>query len=216
MMEKVDFKPNVGFLVVKKFGVLYREYSWPADSDQVVYAIPRKGIGPEVYPKKYRGIDREPLYAYSRSEEWVPKEWVALDVLAKLEEEGKAGEDFIFDLDDAKKIFPALQKPDDYEIVWAKNELSNDPVPAKSLLLGYEPTWFWGDHFSAIADCMCFPKWHGTDDEGKLFMPYFERLNEYALFESPAVAKDFLDFYLSQGWTETGDYFIAEVRLLAE
>jgi len=211
MIARVDFKPNTGFLVAKKFEVLYREYPHPADSDQIVYAIPRAGIGPEVFLKKYRGIYREPLCAYSRS-----KERVARDVLAKLEKEGKAGEDFIFDLDDVKKIFPALKRPDDYEIIWAKNELSNGPVPEKSLLLGYEPTWFWGDHFSAIADCMCFPKWHGTDEEGQLFMPYFERLNEYALFESPAVAKDFLDFYLSQGWTEKGDYFTAEVRLIAE
>ena len=24
--------------------------------------------------------------------------------------------------------------------------------------LGFEPTWFWGDHFSAVCDCVCFPR----------------------------------------------------------
>lgn len=31
---------------------------------------------------------------------------------------------------------------------------------------------------------MCFPRWHGTDKEGVLFGEHYERLNDYALFDS--------------------------------
>ena len=58
---------------------------------------------------------------------------------------------------------------------------------------------------------MCFPRWHGTDPEGALFLSYFQRLNAKGLFDEPDVASAFLSFYLSFEWTEKGDYYIAEV-----
>ncbi len=66
---------------------------------------------------------------------------------------------------------------------------------------------------------MLFPRWHGTDKEGELFMPYFRQLNSHGLFATPAIAQDFLDYYHSFDWTEhdtNGDYVVAEVfiRLL--
>ena len=63
---------------------------------------------------------------------------------------------------------------------------------------------------------MCFPKWHGTDNEGTLFAVYYEHLNEHALFNSREEAQEFLDFYRSFDWTETGDYVIAEICLPEE
>ena len=58
---------------------------------------------------------------------------------------------------------------------------------------------------------MCFPTWHGPDQDGTLFLEYFSRLNEYGLFPSADLAKEFLEFYLSFDWTETGDYLIAKI-----
>ena len=82
--------------------------------------------------------------------------------------------------------------------------------------LGFEPTWFVGDCFSAVCDCMCFPKWHGTDKEGVLFVEHYERLNQHALFNSRNEAQAFLDFYRSFDWKETGNYVIAEICLPEE
>ena len=79
-------------------------------------------------------------------------------------------------------------------------------------MLGYDPTWFIGDHFSAIADCMCFPLWHGTDEAGTLFKTYHDRLNGNALYDNAEDALEFLNYYRSFDWTETGEYVIAEVR----
>ena len=62
---------------------------------------------------------------------------------------------------------------------------------------------------------MCFPRWHGCDPEGTLFLPFFERLNENALFDTADDATEFLDFYRSHDWTESGDYFIADVWSVA-
>ena len=80
--------------------------------------------------------------------------------------------------------------------------------------MGYEPAMFGGDWFSALSDCMCFPIWHGTDKEGELFMKYHDNLNQYALFDTPEMAGEFLDYYLSFDWTERGSYVIFEVRLV--
>jgi len=68
-----------------------------------------------------------------------------------------------------------------------------------------------GDHFSASCDCLCFPRWHGTDPEGLLFREHFSRLNRDGLFRSAQEARAFLRYYLSFDWTETGEYEIAEV-----
>ena len=62
---------------------------------------------------------------------------------------------------------------------------------------------------------MCFPLWHGTDTEGVLFKKYHNKLNQNALFDAPEIAKEFLKYYLSFDWTETGEYTITEVRLVS-
>ena len=69
-----------------------------------------------------------------------------------------------------------------------------------------------GDHFSAVMDSMCFPRWHGPDPERNLLSRFHERLNVSGLFPSAADAREFLTFYRSQPWAETGKYVIAEVR----
>jgi hypothetical protein len=60
---------------------------------------------------------------------------------------------------------------------------------------------------------MLFPRWHGTDEEGELFIKYFNQLNSFGLFNSIETAEEFLQYYLSFDWTERDDYYIVEVLL---
>ncbi len=60
---------------------------------------------------------------------------------------------------------------------------------------------------------MLIPRWHGTDEEGTLFLDHFSKLNRHGLFPTAQEAETFLKYYLSFDWTETGDYEIAEVFL---
>ena len=117
---------------------------------------------------------------------------------------------------DARRVYSLLRNPERWEVIWAGN--SDEAVDRSDVgaTLGFEPTWFVGDRLSALCDCMCFPRWHGTDKEGVLFAEHYERLNEHALFNSRDEAKEFLEFYLSFDWTETGDYVIAEICLPEE
>src|SRR6185369_8576769 len=103
------------------------------------------------------------------------------------------------------------ETPNTYEIVWTQIADRHAERPPGFVRLGFEPTYFTGDHFSAICDCMCFPRWHGTDSEGVLFAGYFARLNANGLFDDAALAAEFLSYYLSFDWTETGEYDVASV-----
>ena len=60
---------------------------------------------------------------------------------------------------------------------------------------------------------MLIPRWHGTDEEGTLFLKYFKQLNSFGLFNSIENAKEFLEYYLSFDWTERGEFYITEVFL---
>jgi hypothetical protein len=92
-----------------------------------------------------------------------------------------------------------------------KNCRNVEKAPAGFSSIGFEPPFFYSDHFSASCDCMLVPRWHGTDKEGALFKEYFQMLNQYGLFADPLTAERFLKYYLSFDWTETGDYCITEV-----
>jgi len=212
--------PNSGYLIVKTFERLYREFSKPWDGPGHFYGIPKKGVPASRRKKRYRGIDRDALEHHSDEDERTfgdliaPRiEPAAQRLLAELEEAGKAADDFIRLLDDALEVFSLLERRQGFELIWAKNYLCDAEQPPASELLGFEPTWFGGDHFSAIADCLFFPRWHGPDKNGTLFTSYYESLNENGLFATAKEAFDYLDFYRSFDWTEKGRYTITEVRL---
>ncbi len=211
--------PRAGFLIVRTFEYLYRHFAKPAKHDRVVYSVPREGVPPQQIAKQYRGIDREALEAWSLQDLELglpniptPTERDACLAMHELECQGASDDDFIFSFADARRVFSRLQLPEEWELIWAAEATAGKDVPPQGRLLGYEPTWFSGDHFSAVCDCLCFPRWHGTDVEGELFTPHYERLNAHALFDTVAEAEGFLRFYQSHDWTETGDYVIAEVR----
>jgi hypothetical protein len=209
------------FLIVKVYENLYYNFYKPAPPETCIYSIPREGAGPDDYGKHYRGMDREAL------EPWIeefrglpgcedgPHEPLAQNAMLDLEEEGKADHDFIFKSDDAQSMLDLLQHPLNWELIWAsRSELRSPGQPAGDRL-GFDVTWFYGDHFSAIADSMFFPRWHGTDEEsGTLFLPFHGRLNENGLFDSAEEARDFAVFYESHDWTESGPFHIAEIKLM--
>ncbi len=197
---------DAGFLIVRAYSWLF---DWYCGSEfchdnmgSRIYAIPQRGFSAENYDKQYGGIDRialtlEPNGAYPEIDELD-----ALVMLEQLEQAGRAKGDFIFDAADAQRVYSAVQNRTQWDMIWAARTDRNSPEPAGGVLLGFEPSYFYLDHFSAIADCMCFPRWHGCDPEGTLFREYFERLNGHALFNTPREAEDYLDFYLSFPWTE--------------
>ena len=219
--------PHGGFLIVTRFEALYRNYCDRIEkvarkhwgfTDKLIYSVPQERLPSSEVPKKYRGIDRVPLIAWP-SREFPDETWMgreepeASQALEDLEIATQADEGFIFSVLDARRVYSLLRNPDWWELIWARNSDERMDRNGVGLTLGFEPTWFGGDRFSAVCDCMCFPRWHGTDPEGTLFAEYYERLNEHALFNSRAEAQQFLDYYRSFDWTETGDYVIAEICL---
>jgi hypothetical protein len=206
-MEKVDeIEINFGFLIVKTYPVIWSEYARKYDLQRDFYGLPRKDLNPSEQRIQYRGLDRDALDAYKDSEN------LAEIRMEELEKIGKCYDGFLFDIDTARDVWGLLEaKKDEYEIVWTRIAGEKAPPPVGINSIGFEPSYFLGDHFSASSDCMVIPRWHGTDDEGNLFAEHFKNLNRYGLFNTPEKAKTFLEYYLSFDWTETGDYEIAEV-----
>jgi hypothetical protein len=216
-----------GFLLVKTFESLYRAFERPTPRHVALYSVPRRGLEPDVAPKKYRGIFRHPLWASS----WLlgrrftrcsngrilgtplAKRAASL-AITYLASHGRAEDNFICSLCDALDVRSLLGNPEEWEIIWVARTEARVKPPPFTWRLGFEPSHFYPDHFSAVCDCLCFPKWHGTDKEGTLFEDHHARLNEHALFDSAEDAAAFLRFYLSHDWTETGNYSITEVRAL--
>jgi hypothetical protein len=206
-----------GYLIVKTWERLYEEAPDPLPGE--IYGIPSKVVDARTRQKPYRGIDREPLEPRSEEEERLWGDTVTPVIerpaqrrLSELERQGLVEDRFIGRIDDVLSVWTLLDRPQDFEVIWAKDHLSDCAAAESSIRLGYEPTWFTGDGFSALADCMFLPRWHGTDAEGIVFKGYFQRLNENGLFDSAHDALDFLDYYRSFDWTESGDYVIAEIR----
>ena len=86
----------------------------------------------------------------------------------ELEMQGRSKEDVIFDLGDARHAFSALRRPKRWEVIWMGDVAVGAEPPEATSLLGYDVTNLASIFFSAICDCMCFPRWHGCDIEGTL------------------------------------------------
>ncbi len=221
-----------GYLIVKTFERMYREYlelrdfkKYPLPHDRVIYSIPWNEMSPDAYAKQYRGVCRDPLFSWDEKDEQffrgsgmvvepVAAELEAHLAIGRLDKAKKADYDFLKLYEDAMHVFSLLQAPTEREVIWIRDAESDSSEPTDYPLLGYEPAMFGGDWFSALSDCMCFPIWHGTDAEGELFKMHHDNLNQYALFNTPNTARDFLEYYCSFDWTETGNYIITEVRLV--
>ena len=200
---------EAGFLIVKTFARLYSEYKDRYDLRRDVYAMPRVDREPERSPIQYRGLDRDALddYADSKLDAEIQLALLALD--------NRAVEGITFAQSDAEEVYSLLGPlQPDYEIIWSRIAGSSAAPPDGYVAIGFEPSYFANDHFSPSCDCMLIPRWHGTDMEGELFLPYFQQLNVHGLFADPKATQDFLRHYLSFDWTEaepSGGYVIAEV-----
>ena len=197
-----------GFLVVKKFEALYDEFCAKPCFVRAIYALPVIGKPADHLTVRYRGLDRDALSCFTKGT-------LGQIRMEELQREGRVDfdDEFVLGLEDARDVLGWMneERPGVYEIIWTRIAGCSAVPPMGWRTLGFEPTYFGSDHFSAICDCMCFPRWHGTDEEGTLFAEFFSRLNSSGLFGDIATAQAFLDYYLSFDWTETGDYTIAEV-----
>lgn len=206
-----------GYLIVRTYEALYRRFARPAD--RPIYSVPVKGVAPVAVPKRYRGIDREPLQAWTKQElqlGWpgveppASAEQEACLFLADLERRGGAVDELIVDWEGAKETYERLRSPRERELIWV-TAWSSQFERVDGDRLGFDAASLRSDYFSAICDTMCFPRWHGTDAEGTLFLRFHERLNQHALFDTVDDAREFLSFYRSLDWAETGDFTIAEI-----
>ena len=214
--------PEAGYLIVKTYERMYREYTGPRDTG---YSVPRDGAQADAITKRYRGIARDPVKAWTEEDLRLGlpffgpiTEPAASLHMSELEEAGASIEDFILSQADADAVFALLAHPNEWELIWACRHGDIGSRPTQSSLLGFEPSWWSGDHFSAIMDSMCFPRWHGHDREGTALAQFHEQLNGNALFDAQAQAAEFLAFYCSQEWAEKEEmgvpYVIVEVRLI--
>ena len=193
-----------GYLVVKRFEVLYREFARDSRFTLPIYALPLFGRDPTEVAVRYQGLDRNPVMN--------SKYGSLADLRMRELDPSDEHAGFLCSFEDAADVlgWAEYESPNDFEIIWTRIAGTLDEPPKRFEPLGYEPTYFPG-HFSALCDCMCFPRWHGTDPEGTLFRRYFEQLNANGLFNTAELAAEFLAYYLSFDWTETGEYEIAEV-----
>lgn len=194
-----------GFLVLKRFEHLFREFAAKPELDRRIYALPVFGDEPSRAVVRYRGLDRDAIEPSLRGS-------LAEIRMAELDPDDAHG-GFIGTLEQAREVlrWADEEAPAIYEIAWARVAGSSHAPPPGFEFLGFEPSFFTSDHFSASCDCLCFPRWHGTDPDGLLFREHFIRLNRDGLFRSAEDASAFLAHYLSFDWTETGEYEIAEV-----
>jgi hypothetical protein len=196
------------YLVVKRFDVLYKDFAQKPKFNRPIYALPMFGTDWNASRIHYHGLDRDPLTA------WNDSRGLAAQIrMAELGEVPPHVGCYLFLSEDLIDVLKWAEEevPGEYEPVWARIAGSDNTPPISYSLAGYEPSYFPGGFFSPLCDCMCFPRWHGTDQEGVLFGEYFKRLNGYGLFTSQNDAIDFLNYYLSFDWTETGEYQIIEV-----
>ena len=212
-----------GFLVVKTFERMYRDYRANFEKLKLRRVEPRITYDPiplEQMSGVYRGISRDPIQHWvevlrgSGVEEPTDHELTASLFMKELNDSGKAENGFIFALDDAKKLLEMIHPPVEREIIWAKRTDKNDPPPPETVILGYEPIDFDGDFSSLIAHVVFFRySWNATiaDPDGTRAKIYYTRLNKWGLFNTPTYARQYVDSFPLLPAHERPDH-IAEIR----
>ena len=189
-------------------------------------------------PKNYRGISREPLEPWSRTDEnflRMEKPTPAnlnqnekarrkfLDINGEDREEWdfyKEGWDYnqslIQDVVVAEELQKIVDSPPDYEII----EVARDVFGTEYNLLGFDIGYWGGDYFSLICDSVVTPHWHPIAPSSFEDIKKFVRcLNEYVLFPSTEDAEKFREYYRSQSWAEeenpVGEFCIIQVAAVS-
>ncbi len=113
-------------------------------------------------------------------------------------------DDFSFCTDEEAVTFFDAMGEEDAELIFLRIVGSDHPIPKGFSMLGYDAGWGIGygasDGFSAICD-----------QEGTEFLTEFMALNHNGLFDRVEDASEYLIHYLSQEWSEMGDFYIYEV-----
>lgn len=197
---------SAGFLIVKTFERMYREYRIRLEKYR--QDRPRIAHGPkllEQMPGKYRGVARDPFEPWNENfrgmglfDEPTKQERAANLFLNELCESGKAEGFFIFAMDDARKIFDMILPPVEREIIWARRVDRDDPPPPETTILGYEPIDFYGDFSSLIAGVAFFLRSLNPtidDPDGMRARIHYARLNQWGLFNKPDDAHKYVDSF---------------------
>ena len=223
--------PQSAFLIVRRFEAVYRAYPHTTPRGTQTYALPQAGLEPGTVRAQYRGLDRQPLTGRSlrvlagilRANPLAVPPPLRTATLAMAQLTRAPGRDrrehpdhLVFSLDDACAVYLTLGEPDAWEIVWVRLSEARIQPPPQCARLGIEPSWYPEGYFSPVCDCMCFPRWHGTDQDGTLFADHYARLNADGLFDSCRDAAEFLQLYTSLDWTETRDYALIEVYAFSQ
>ncbi len=209
---------SFGYLVVEKYPYLYEKYKQRYQLTHDLYALPRMDRNPEDYPIQYRGIDRDCL----EPNDMAPRNLAEMRMAEIAMQVKKEKRDYYYSEYYPDQDFIPVEMLDEmyewleddrpkFETIFVRIAGIPCDIPEGYRSIGFEPSYFNSDHFSASCDCMLISRWHRTDNEGSLFLRYFNQLNKYGMFDSPEAAREFLDYYLSFDWTERGEYFITEV-----
>ena len=199
------------FVTVKKYDILYAEELPRFKNHPIkpsnVYALPYEDNPPKIY----NGTGRMGLIVYDEQRKDLT------DLQKQLAQ--RCLNDFYFADELMQRESTALQfislfeKSDDFELIWVQNSGTNGDIPAGYEFIGYDISYpcDYSGSFSIICDCMFVCRWHGCDKEGTLFLPEFSKLNANGLFDDWQSAYDYMVKYLSEDWTERGEYCIFEI-----
>ena len=222
----MEMEVSSGFLVVKTFARMYREYLdifkrwWQKEhpNDEPVLVEQMTG--------KYRGICRDPMQPWTEKfrdtgvVEPTEQELKASIFMWELADLKKEEDDFIFDLEDAKKMIAKIPPPIEREIIWARRIDKNEKPPSQTDLLGYEPTAFYPDDHGSILANYAFFAFCRTEKEKHLTKQldkFHSKLNKWGLFDSAIEAQKYKDFILEIAPEEhEGINYIAEIRSARE
>jgi hypothetical protein len=222
-----------GYLIEKTFARVCHEFlamlrqSRPHLVDKKVYAAPYGDVAAEQMSKQYRGLQREPIQAWheclrgSGVVEPIDRELEASLLLYEFTQTGRADDDFIFAIEDARELVRRIEPPVERDIIWARRMDACGTVPAETELLGYEPSAFYPPCCtSAVAEGMFFSVWMREREEYPQIRRYLVKLNRWGLFNTPIEAAEFLESYLSllpMDWDEHREkYYVTEVRAVGE
>lgn len=221
-----------GYLIEKTFARMCREYlsalaKWrPTQVNAGGYSTPRTDVPPEQMTKQYRGLQREPVQGWlealrgSGVVEPTDQELDAGLFLEELAKTGKAADDIIFALEDARRLVAKIEPPVEREIVWGRRMDVGDTPPPETVLLGYEPSQFYPPTCdSAVAEGLFFTYPMPNDREGSRLKAHHDKLNRWGLFNRPTEAEEYLAAYLASlppDWDQhLYDYYVTEVRAVA-
>lgn len=203
------------FITAKRYSDLYEEEFKRRKNDiqklkdigKTIYAIPYN----EKPSKVYNGADRQGLDVTSKTKKQLSND--EKQILDKFYKNVYYADELMESEDTALCFLNLFEEAENYDLLWVKSTYSKDSVPNGYKFIGYDITYIpdFSGAFSIICDCMFLPRWHGFDDEGTLFIPDFYKLNNDGLFNTKEDAYSYMIKYLSEDWSERGDYCILEI-----